>query len=96
MAIRACRTSSTAFGSWASASAKNSPSIEKSRMANDLLAARADFDGTDGGQRAQRLAHERSADAQRDRKFALGEQTITRLQLAGDQLVADEADHQRS
>ena len=63
------------------------------RPSDDRAVTAANFDRADSGERAQRLAHERPADAQRDRELPFGEEAVARLQLAGNQLFADETDH---
>jgi hypothetical protein len=49
-----------------------------------------DIEQAQHGERAQRLAQHRPADAQRQRQFALGQQPVASLQLAREKPVAKE------
>ena len=53
----------------------------------------ADFDDAEHGQRAQRLAHDRPADAELGCEFALGDQAVAGFQRTREQAFAQEGEH---
>ena len=63
--------------------------------AHEGAAAVLDVEQAEHGQRPQRLAQHRPADVERQRQLALGQQPVARLELAGEQAVAEEGEHAR-
>ena len=95
MAMRACSTSSRMLGSGARHSVSAWPSTEASAARTKRAAAVLDVEQAQHGERAQRLAQHRPADAQRQRQLALGQQAVACLQLARQQPVAKEGENPR-